>query len=208
MWYLPLKMSNQCWFWYELFNATVFTCTVSSQSVGSSSRDEWFFHRFAMASHFLWGLWSIIQARISKIEFGYMVSTLVDFTSPGEIDFTSLEWKDPVELQRTGTLIVIHVTLQVFSGHASLSLLFICRAICSMTWLNSASKTRSLEVYTCSFDLCRFRTMPSHDLMPTSSRKSYFPKSLKEQIDFNGMYCHFYICWFFLYATVLMQKRS
>lgn len=44
-----------------------------------------------MASHFLWGLWSIIQARISKIEFGYMVNTLVDFTSPGEIDFTSLE---------------------------------------------------------------------------------------------------------------------
>uniref|UniRef100_A0A8C7HL61 ethanolamine kinase n=1 Tax=Oncorhynchus kisutch TaxID=8019 RepID=A0A8C7HL61_ONCKI len=41
-------------------------------------------NRFAMASHFLWGLWSIIQARISKIEFGYMVSTLVDFTSPGE----------------------------------------------------------------------------------------------------------------------------
>ncbi|XP_055789641.1 choline/ethanolamine kinase isoform X2 [Salvelinus fontinalis] len=29
-------------------------------------------NRFAMASHFLWGLWSIIQARISKIEFGYM----------------------------------------------------------------------------------------------------------------------------------------
>uniref|UniRef100_A0AAY5K6D6 ethanolamine kinase n=1 Tax=Esox lucius TaxID=8010 RepID=A0AAY5K6D6_ESOLU len=27
---------------------------------------------FALASHFLWGLWSIIQARISKIEFGYM----------------------------------------------------------------------------------------------------------------------------------------
>ncbi|XP_010888701.2 choline/ethanolamine kinase [Esox lucius] len=29
-------------------------------------------NRFALASHFLWGLWSIIQARISKIEFGYM----------------------------------------------------------------------------------------------------------------------------------------
>ncbi|XP_051512792.1 choline kinase alpha-like [Myxocyprinus asiaticus] len=29
---------------------------------------NWFF----LASHFLWGLWSIIQAKISKIEFGYM----------------------------------------------------------------------------------------------------------------------------------------
>lgn len=29
-------------------------------------------NRFALASHFFWGLWSIIQARISKIEFGYM----------------------------------------------------------------------------------------------------------------------------------------
>lgn len=30
--------------------------------------------RFALASHFFWGLWSIIQAKISSIEFGYMVS--------------------------------------------------------------------------------------------------------------------------------------
>lgn len=30
--------------------------------------------RFALASHFFWGLWSIIQAKISTIEFGYMVS--------------------------------------------------------------------------------------------------------------------------------------
>ncbi|KAM6961424.1 choline/ethanolamine kinase [Aplochiton taeniatus] len=29
-------------------------------------------NRYALASHFLWGLWSIIQARISKIQFGYM----------------------------------------------------------------------------------------------------------------------------------------
>ncbi|XP_030646546.1 choline/ethanolamine kinase [Chanos chanos] len=29
-------------------------------------------NRFALASHFFWGLWSIIQARISTIEFGYM----------------------------------------------------------------------------------------------------------------------------------------
>ncbi|KAM9481848.1 choline/ethanolamine kinase isoform 2-T2 [Clarias gariepinus] len=29
-------------------------------------------NRFALASHFFWGLWSIIQARISNIEFGYM----------------------------------------------------------------------------------------------------------------------------------------
>uniref|UniRef100_A0A8C7P1Q8 ethanolamine kinase n=1 Tax=Oncorhynchus mykiss TaxID=8022 RepID=A0A8C7P1Q8_ONCMY len=31
-------------------------------------------NRFALASHFFWGLWSMIQARISTIEFGYMVS--------------------------------------------------------------------------------------------------------------------------------------
>lgn len=30
-------------------------------------------NRFALASHFFWGLWSIIQAKISSIEFGYMV---------------------------------------------------------------------------------------------------------------------------------------
>ncbi|KAJ8396657.1 hypothetical protein AAFF_G00014950 [Aldrovandia affinis] len=29
-------------------------------------------NRFALASHFFWGLWSIVQARISAIEFGYM----------------------------------------------------------------------------------------------------------------------------------------
>ena len=28
---------------------------------------------YALASHFLWGLWSIIQANISTIEFGYLV---------------------------------------------------------------------------------------------------------------------------------------
>ena len=30
--------------------------------------------RFALASHFFWGLWAFIQSRISTIEFGYMVS--------------------------------------------------------------------------------------------------------------------------------------
>lgn len=30
-------------------------------------------YRFALASHFFWGLWSIVQAKISSIEFGYMV---------------------------------------------------------------------------------------------------------------------------------------
>ncbi|XP_040184851.1 choline kinase alpha isoform X2 [Rana temporaria] len=29
-------------------------------------------NRFALASHLFWGLWSIIQAKISSIEFGYM----------------------------------------------------------------------------------------------------------------------------------------
>ena len=36
--------------------------------------------RYALASHFLWGLWSIIQAKISKIEFGYMVRRMQTFT--------------------------------------------------------------------------------------------------------------------------------
>lgn len=31
-------------------------------------------HRFALASHFFWGLWSILQAKISTIKFGYLVS--------------------------------------------------------------------------------------------------------------------------------------
>lgn len=35
--------------------------------------------RYALASHFLWGLWSIIQAKISKIEFGYMVRNFILF---------------------------------------------------------------------------------------------------------------------------------
>uniref|UniRef100_A0A670ZUH9 Ethanolamine kinase n=1 Tax=Pseudonaja textilis TaxID=8673 RepID=A0A670ZUH9_PSETE len=30
--------------------------------------------RFTLASHFFWGLWSILQAKISTIEFGYLVS--------------------------------------------------------------------------------------------------------------------------------------
>lgn len=30
-------------------------------------------YRFALASHFFWALWSIVQAKISSIEFGYMV---------------------------------------------------------------------------------------------------------------------------------------
>ncbi|KAI5623824.1 choline/ethanolamine kinase isoform X1 [Silurus asotus] len=38
-------------------------------------------NRFALASHFFWGLWSIIQARISKIEFGYMDYALHRFDS-------------------------------------------------------------------------------------------------------------------------------
>ncbi|NXD88551.1 CHKB kinase, partial [Halcyon senegalensis] len=31
-------------------------------------------NRFALASHFFWGLWSILQAKISTINFGYLVS--------------------------------------------------------------------------------------------------------------------------------------
>ncbi|XP_055790196.1 choline kinase alpha-like isoform X1 [Salvelinus fontinalis] len=36
-------------------------------------------NRFALASHFFWGLWSIIQARISTIEFGYMEYAMARF---------------------------------------------------------------------------------------------------------------------------------
>lgn len=32
------------------------------------------FPRYALASHFFWGLWSILQASMSTIEFGYLVS--------------------------------------------------------------------------------------------------------------------------------------
>ncbi|KAM3919544.1 choline kinase alpha-like isoform 1-T1 [Leptodactylus fuscus] len=36
-------------------------------------------NRFALASHFFWGLWSIVQAKISSIEFGYMEYALARF---------------------------------------------------------------------------------------------------------------------------------
>lgn len=36
-------------------------------------------NRFALASHFLWGLWSILQAKISTIEFGYLNYALCRF---------------------------------------------------------------------------------------------------------------------------------
>uniref|UniRef100_A0A8D0GCP3 Ethanolamine kinase n=1 Tax=Sphenodon punctatus TaxID=8508 RepID=A0A8D0GCP3_SPHPU len=36
-------------------------------------------NRFSLASHFFWGLWSIIQAKISSIEFGYMDYALSRF---------------------------------------------------------------------------------------------------------------------------------
>ncbi|CAL8357494.1 unnamed protein product [Lota lota] len=36
-------------------------------------------NRFALASHFFWGLWAFIQSRISTIEFGYMEYALARF---------------------------------------------------------------------------------------------------------------------------------
>ncbi|KAM9301588.1 choline kinase alpha-like isoform 2-T2 [Gastrophryne carolinensis] len=36
-------------------------------------------NRFALASHFFWGLWSIVQAKISAIEFGYMEYAMARF---------------------------------------------------------------------------------------------------------------------------------
>ena len=31
---------------------------------------------YALASHFFWGLWGVVQSRFSDIEFGYLVSIL------------------------------------------------------------------------------------------------------------------------------------
>ncbi|XP_040266181.1 choline kinase alpha isoform X4 [Bufo bufo] len=36
-------------------------------------------NRFALASHFFWGLWSIVQAKISSIQFGYMEYAMARF---------------------------------------------------------------------------------------------------------------------------------
>ncbi|XP_056621949.1 choline kinase alpha isoform X3 [Triplophysa dalaica] len=41
--------------------------------------------RFALASHFFWGLWSIIQAKISTIEFGYMEYAMARFDAYFEL---------------------------------------------------------------------------------------------------------------------------
>lgn len=35
---------------------------------------------YALASHFLWGLWAIVQAHISNIEFDYLVSSKIIIT--------------------------------------------------------------------------------------------------------------------------------
>ncbi|GAA6093515.1 choline kinase alpha isoform X1 [Tachysurus ichikawai] len=42
-------------------------------------------NRFALASHFFWGLWSIIQARLSTIEFGYMDYAIARFDAYFEL---------------------------------------------------------------------------------------------------------------------------
>uniref|UniRef100_A0A672MID6 ethanolamine kinase n=1 Tax=Sinocyclocheilus grahami TaxID=75366 RepID=A0A672MID6_SINGR len=42
-------------------------------------------NRFALASHFFWGLWSIIQAKISTIEFGYMEYAMARFDAYFEL---------------------------------------------------------------------------------------------------------------------------
>lgn len=47
---------------------------------GKTGTDRMFFeYRFSLASHFFWGLWSIIQARLSTIKFGYLVSFQILF---------------------------------------------------------------------------------------------------------------------------------
>ncbi|KAG7333201.1 hypothetical protein KOW79_003336 [Hemibagrus wyckioides] len=42
-------------------------------------------NRFALASHFFWGLWSIIQARLSTIEFGYLDYAIARFDAYFEL---------------------------------------------------------------------------------------------------------------------------
>uniref|UniRef100_A0A673JM47 ethanolamine kinase n=1 Tax=Sinocyclocheilus rhinocerous TaxID=307959 RepID=A0A673JM47_9TELE len=41
--------------------------------------------QFALASHFFWGLWSVIQAKISTIEFGYMEYAMARFDAYFEL---------------------------------------------------------------------------------------------------------------------------
>uniref|UniRef100_A0A8C5EPS5 Ethanolamine kinase n=1 Tax=Gouania willdenowi TaxID=441366 RepID=A0A8C5EPS5_GOUWI len=43
-------------------------------------------NRFSLASHFFWGLWSIIQARLSTIKFGYLVIFYVEEKRNSESD--------------------------------------------------------------------------------------------------------------------------
>uniref|UniRef100_A0A4W3IWP3 ethanolamine kinase n=1 Tax=Callorhinchus milii TaxID=7868 RepID=A0A4W3IWP3_CALMI len=47
--------------------------TDQHQPPGSDEQDMLIeVNRFALASHYLWGLWAILQAKISTIQFGYM----------------------------------------------------------------------------------------------------------------------------------------
>lgn len=49
--------------------------TVKSGQHSKTGTEHFVFeHRFSLASHFFWGLWSLIQARLSTIKFGYLVS--------------------------------------------------------------------------------------------------------------------------------------
>lgn len=54
--------------------------TVKSGQHSKTGTEPFVFeHRFSLASHFFWGLWSLIQARLSTIKFGYLVSTTFCF---------------------------------------------------------------------------------------------------------------------------------
>lgn len=49
--------------------------TVKSGQYSKTGTERFVFERrFSLASHFFWGLWSLIQARLSTIKFGYLVS--------------------------------------------------------------------------------------------------------------------------------------
>lgn len=70
--------------WRSTGNSTVViqhNMTFSINTV-ESKNSHWpyvFEHRFSLASHFFWGLWSLIQARLSTIQFGYLVSKVLRF---------------------------------------------------------------------------------------------------------------------------------
>jgi hypothetical protein len=59
---------------------------------------------FALASHYMWGLWAIVQSHISNIQFGYLVSScnflLVSAVNSVFFPVTNLKYKYSVRKAR------------------------------------------------------------------------------------------------------------